>query len=320
MIKACGKINQSLTVRGIHMRKWAHFLLLFFLAAFAALPARGQEPVTFSSMQIALWPEYDRPSVLVIYRIVLADQVSLPTRLSLRIPASAGEPNAVAEIDVAAGGLVNVAYARQVSGDWATLDFTVRSPEIQVEYYDPALDRQDVSRHFEYLWPGDYTIQALSIEIQQPLGASNLRISPSLGAGTPGQDGLTYYLAEIGSVNAGQAFKISLDYDKVSNDLSVIGPEVSIQPSAQIPETVPVEWSKYLPWVLVILAAAVLIGGGVWYWVSGRQKPALKKARQRSRKASTGTSEAAIYCHQCGKRAASEDVFCRSCGTRLRTG
>jgi len=128
-------------------------------------------------MQIALWPEYDRPSVLVIYRIVLADQVSLPTRLSLRIPASAGEPNAVAEIDVAAGGLVNVAYARQVSGDWATLDFTVRSPEIQVEYYDPALDRQDVSRHFEYLWPGDYTIQALSIEIQQPLGASNLRIS-----------------------------------------------------------------------------------------------------------------------------------------------
>ncbi len=299
------------------MRKWALFLL-FFLAAFLAVPVRGQQAVAFSNMQIALWPEYDRPGVLVIYRIVLAKDVSLPTRLSLRIPAAVGEPNAVAEIDVAAGGLVNVAYARQVSGDWAVLDFTARSTEIQIEYYDPAIIRQDISRHFEYLWPGDYSIQALSIEIQQPLGASNLRISPSLGAGTPGQDGLTYYLAEIGAVTAGQAFKISLDYDKVSDDLSVVGPDVNIQPSAEIPENVPVEWSKYLPWGLVILAGALLAGGGLWYWIAGRQKPVLKKVRQRSHKSSAASAGGSVYCHQCGKRAAPEDVFCRSCGTRLR--
>ena len=305
------------------MRKWA-LLLLLLPMLFLAMPVRGQQAVTFDNMQIALWPEYDRPSVLVIYRIVLSADVSLPTRLSLRIPASSGEPNAVAEKDVVTGGLVNVDYTRQLSGAWATIDFTVRSAEVQIEYYDTGIKREDTARHFEYLWPGDYAIQALSIQVQQPLGATNMRISPTLGAGAPGEDGLTYYLADIGAVPVGQTVKISLDYEKASDDLSVIGPDVSVQPSAPIPENVPVEWTQYLPWILGLLGAALLVGGILWYWQSGKQKPTPKKARRRSRAAAGSEAKAAsaqnggVYCHQCGNRAASEDAYCRTCGTRLR--
>jgi hypothetical protein len=260
---------------------------------FLATPVRGQQAVTFNTMQIALWPEYDRPSVLVIYRIVLASDVSLPTRLSLRIPASAGEPNAIAQKDMLSGGLVNVNYTRQLSGAWATIDFTVSTAEVQIEYYDTGIQRENTNRHYEYLWPGDYAIQALSIQVQQPLGATNLRISPTLGPGTPGQDGLTYYLADIGAVPAGQTVEISLDYDKASDDLSVAGPDVSVQPSAPIPENVPVEWTKYLPWVLGILGMALLVGGILWYWQSGKQKPAPKKVHRGPRAAAAHKAAAA---------------------------
>ena len=32
----------------------------------------------------------------------------------------------------------------------------------------------------------------------------------------------------------------------------------------------------------------------------------------------TSTKESSVYCHRCGRRAALSDVFCRSCGTKLR--
>lgn len=70
-------------------------LWLFFF--FLSVPVRAQQGVTFESVQIDLWPEYDRPDMLVVYRFVLAADAQLPTELSLRIPAAAGTPNAASD-------------------------------------------------------------------------------------------------------------------------------------------------------------------------------------------------------------------------------
>ena len=53
------------------MRKW---ILPLFLVISLLLPlaAAAQSPVTFSSLQIQIWPEYDKPGVLVIYQITLS--------------------------------------------------------------------------------------------------------------------------------------------------------------------------------------------------------------------------------------------------------
>lgn len=64
------------------------------IAAMALLPwsAFAQGNLTLSSVEVDLWPEYDQPAVLVIYRVVLPASVVLPADLTLRIPAAAGEP------------------------------------------------------------------------------------------------------------------------------------------------------------------------------------------------------------------------------------
>ena len=113
--------------------------LLLLLCLLIIIPMRvaAQNDLNVSTVEVDLWPEYDRPSMLVIYRITLAPDVTLPAQVSLRIPARVGLPNAVAAKQTD-GSLINTPYDLQESGDWGILEFQATSPELQIEYYDPA--------------------------------------------------------------------------------------------------------------------------------------------------------------------------------------
>ena len=194
---------------------------------------RPKPQFPWTQVEIDLWPEYDNAGVLVIFRLTLSPLTALPTDLSLRIPAAAGEPFAVAGRQ-ADGSLFNIPYTREVSGIWASINFTADVSELQIEYYDPALQIDGQHRQFDFLWPGDYAVGNLSIQIQQPFDASAMLISPSFGAGIVGGDGLTYYNRDVGQLNAGQTIEISLEYDKASNTFSA--QNMPVQPSGEIPE------------------------------------------------------------------------------------
>ena len=304
------------------MRKWV-FSLLIILAVLLPSRVHAQNPLVLKSLQIGIWPEFDRPGVLVIYRVTLSNTTTLPVSVSLRIPINAGEPNAVAARQVD-GSLYNIDNTRQVTGQWAIINFSATTADFQLEYYDPGLTINGNSRHFAYTWPGDYAVTQLSIQVQQPYGATNLQISPSLGTGAVGSDTLTYYTQDIGAVEAGQNFQISLDYQKSSDVLTA--QNLPVTPSAQIPQTTTADLNlkSWLPWVLGIVGAGLIVGGVIWFWQSGRQNSAPKAKRTRSRSRSlqsemnTTDDEAAIYCSQCGNRAQPGDQFCRSCGSPIR--
>lgn len=300
--------------------------LSYLLSAVAALAlvwsaVLAQGTLSLSNLEVDLWPEYDRPSLLIIYRITLAPDVSLPTDLTLRIPAAAGEPNAVAAKQPD-GSLVNIDYERVIKGDWAEISFTATLPELQLEYYDPNLTMDGATRRFEYRWPGDYSVDAMQVQLQQPVGATDLRTSPSLGTPVTGADGLQYSKANIGSLSAGQEFEISVEYQKPTDSLTATS--LQVQPSAPMSVSAS-NWrsqlSAALPWGLLALGVILLFGGAVWYWQSGKRSEASGKPPRRRRKAAPAEQPAPggpVYCHACGKRAGPGDRFCRTCGTRLR--
>jgi hypothetical protein len=304
------------------------FTLLFALAVLLAVvvPAHAQPgALTLSSLEVDLWPEYDQPSVLVIYRIVLPPGVSLPVDLSLRIPAAAGEPSAVAVRQVSTAGtndLFTIPYQRQVDGEWGLISLTATAPELQIEYYDPGLTKDGATRSFAYNWPGDYAVDALSIQVQQPVGATDMQISPASGAGAAGGDGLVYYNKAVGSLPAGETFTISFTYQKESDDLSAANQQVEPSAPLESPAASQLNWRSILPWVLGVAGVSLIVGGGWWYWQSGRGKER-EEPRRRRRAAGTAEAPAAsgaqVYCHQCGTRAGPGDRFCRTCGARLRT-
>jgi hypothetical protein len=300
-------------------------LALLLILGIWAVPfsSHAQDQVSFSALEVDIWPEYDRPGVLIIYRITLSPDITLPVDLALVIPSGAGDPNAVA-VKETGGGLFNLTFNREVNGAWSKISFTATMPDIQVEYYDPNLLKENKHRHFEFSWQGDYAVEALSIQVQQPVGASDMVIKPSLGDGVVGQDGLVYYNSQVGSLTSEQTFTLTLDYEKDSDALSA--ENLEIKPSAPFTKLSVTQhnFMTVLPWILGALGIILICGGTLWYWQSGKGKfgiktpAAKKKPRRMVSTAPVNQEEGYIYCQNCGKRALPNDRFCRVCGTKLR--
>jgi hypothetical protein len=298
--------------------------LILLLAWLIPAGANAQTQTAFASLSVDLWPEFDKPSMLVMYQFTLSPQTKLPAEIRLRIPAAAGVPNAVASCQPD-GSCFNTTYEQQPAGDWSVLVFQATLPDLRVEYYDPQLTKDGTKRNFEYNWPGDYAVESFNIRAQQPVDAENMQVKPGTFSMAVGDDGFTYYSLDAGSVPAGQTVEVVISYDKTTDELS--SSSMRVEPSEPLSSatTGRTSLTSALPFVLGALGLALIIGGGVWYWKSGRQKPQPSRSRRTRRKASPATSagvnaEGNVYCHQCGKRAAPGDRFCRTCGTQLRIG
>ncbi|MBN2385836.1 MAG: hypothetical protein JXB85_02370 [Anaerolineales bacterium] len=288
--------------------------------------AQAQAEVSFSSVVVQLWPEYDQPAMLVIYDFMLSPDMPLPTVLTIRIPAAAGQPFVVAIGPTPATVAdQDVIYETSPAGDWIEVAINIPNGNLAVrlEYYDPDLARDGAARHYLYTWPGDHAATSFHVSFQVPVGATSLQLSPALPDVASGNNQLTYYEGELGPLAAGQTYTLSVDYQKNSNALSISG--ASVQPAAPLDGDTPGRLSlpEILPWVLGILGLLLIIGGVILIgsWQGGkRNRSGRPKHRPSRRAAETEADGGPIYCPQCGKRAQPNDAFCRTCGSRLRRG
>jgi hypothetical protein len=319
------------------MRKYL-IPLLIVLLFLVPQTGRAQDEIQLRMLEINLWPEYDRASMLVIYKIQLPPSTTLPYEVTLSIPSAAGRPYRVAFMGED-GYLYQIDdYGFQMGSEWGTVTFRTPTANIQLEYYDPRLFSNGTDRTYEYLWPGDYSVDSAVIVVQCPLDSSRMQFIPensmsivvqcspdptqfqSLPAGVTrhiGQDNLLYYAYQIGALAKGHTYDFSLNYQKSSNILT--WDKIRVQEKGPLPQSM---WIRGLPWALGVLAL-VLIAGGVWfYWRSGLPQAGERKRRWRKPVPAAGSEasgdESSVYCHRCGRRATPGDVFCRSCGTKLR--
>jgi hypothetical protein len=282
-------------------------LLSLIILSIVPVTASAQEEISLDTLQVDLWPEYDKPEMLVIYRIQLSEDVQLPTTLSFRIPVDAGEPNAVAD-----GELGDTDYERRVEGSWAVITFTTSSLFAQLEYYDPGLTKEGSTRSFTYTWPGDYQVDNLQMSVQQPYDAQSLSIFPAMVSPQLNNDGLMYHSANFGSLSEGQEFELTLEYQKASDALSI-----SLLASREQPDAPVSESPEWLPWAIGVVGIG-LIGFGVYSYTQGAQRKSGYRRTPRVRTRSAGR-KGSVYCHNCGTQSQAEDKFCRDCGVKLRS-
>lgn len=297
-------------------------VLCSFLFSFGQ-PARAQNAIEAESILIEIWPEYDRKDALVIYRILLSAQTALPAQINLRIPREAVQPYNVAYMDVD-NKLYNMQFNTAVDGDWLRVTATSPSQEIHFEYYDPRLARTGTTRLFDYKWPGDLKAKNVTFRVQQPINASNMKITPQQGSPSV-EGGLTYYTTAVGAVEAGTTFTFQMSYTKSDDALTAASQPVTasepIIPSSIGNSGLTGEMN------LVIIGFAlgvVLIAVGLfWYFRTQRREPALASRRRhppayQAQPRANIDSDKTVYCHKCGKRSNPGDAFCRACGTKLR--
>jgi hypothetical protein len=276
------------------------------------------------SLQVSIWPEYDRPAVLVIYRALLRADEPLPARVSLPIPTSAGEPHAVA-IQDSSGNLLSVDFERRVQGAWSTITVETGSPFIWVEYYSDLIVREE-QRTFAFVWPGGMELNTFVYEVQQPIAANNFLVTP-VGAALTKEDGAIYYQGSLFPRDAATDIAISLVYSNPSSNLSIDFMEAGsavIRPEGTQGRTP--SFTVWLPWTLGGLGAFLVLLGIIFYIrlnrgaVITRRKKRRQDAPQMPREGVSEDLDAStVFCHKCGARAAVNDRFCRKCGTRLRS-
>lgn len=298
----------------------------FVLGFFPLTNVVAQADITVDSVRVDIWPEYDRPAALVIYNVTLSPEVSLPASIKLRIPAAAGQPYAVAW-QSADQGLYDLMYQKNTVGEWIEISFSAPAPNLRIEYYDPEIQKTGGKRDFIFNWPGDYTVKNLSVMVQQPVNATNMSLRPDAGSGRKAEDGLTYYTIAAGEVKAGTTFQLTISYEKPDDSLTNPKQFQEAQPVQAVDSSTAgrVTLDQTLPWAVGGAGILLIAGGLFWYWrTNNAGKQAKEKAVRRHERASAVEAEASgsagplAFCHQCGKKASPGDVFCRSCGTRLK--
>ncbi len=287
------------------MRKWLLLSLAGFLFAFPPL-ATAQTGLTLSKLDVQFWPEYDQPSMLVIYDFTVAPDTQLPISVKFHIPL---EANLIATASTQNGQLVTIpVVGSSIDGEWQSFTINVEEKTAyHFEYYEPLTFNGD-QRTFNYLWDGSYAVSEFSIRVLQPVDATSIVTEPVLKP-NEGTDGNTYLESTSFSLPAGKQFQLSLQYQKSTKTL--IRPTSDLQPSSPVDENTPgrIALTNYLPYFLGGLGILLIFGGFVY---------ANKARRRRHASNAQDDSDSEVYCHQCGTRAKASDRFCRVCGSRLR--
>jgi hypothetical protein len=297
------------------MRKWLVFVLLVGLMVFPST-AGAQGGTKLDSLNIELWSEYDKPSMLVINRFVVSQNTPLPASVTLRFPKD--------------GNLYAVALEKNgepfykdfdppvQQGNWQTVTIKVESYDPhRIEYYQP-LTRDGNKREFKYQWFGDYYVKEFSVTIRIPADSTELITSPVLESTATAENGTVKSgIVTKSEMKMGNSFQFDLQYERTSTTLTNPQAASQVQPVETVGENTPGRVSiTNLPWIIGGFGLALIVIALFSYWrstQSGEEKPQRRRHHQNEKE-----SEEPAYCHECGARAHAGDRFCRTCGSRLR--
>ncbi len=295
-----------------------YLLLLFFLPTSLV---KAQTAVSLESLDVELWPDYDREAVLVLLTGTLPAGTALPVTLTVPLPEGA-DFNVAARI-TSDNTMTDQGMTPEVGTNAVT--FALTEQRFRVEYYQPytAADNQ---HSFAFTWQSTMAVDALSVTIQQPIAATNMTVVPSPATVSEGQDGLTYHALAAQSVPTGETYTVQISYRMSSPPQLTESFQQGSDSELPFLDAEPVTGDGF-DWqlLLLVLGGLILVATGVWYVTTLRaaqsRRPAKPRPQRAARQPSTRTSTPAgevNFCHQCGQPLQPEDKFCRTCGTAVK--
>jgi hypothetical protein len=138
------------------------FILLIFFILIPIAPGFAQNPVSvIDALDIEIWPDYDKPSVLVLLTGTLPGDTRLPASVTLPLP-EAARLNAVARIDRKDGNMKDdILSSTDPSG---RLTFITPDLRFRVEYYLPYTVNK-TQRSFDYTWLAAVSVNNFKLRV-----------------------------------------------------------------------------------------------------------------------------------------------------------
>jgi len=179
------------------MRALVRVLVCFVVSFWSiAVPAFGQAAPVIDLVKVSLWPDYDKPEMLVLVEAWLDPGSEMPATVTVPMPTTAGAPHAVAKRG-ADGMLLLAEHLASKEGAWTMVIVKTDQIENRVEYYAPlAMDGEQ--RSYRFVWPGTPSeIRRIEFEILQPQGVSDVIIEPAATREAFDPDGRRYLLGDL---------------------------------------------------------------------------------------------------------------------------
>ena len=276
--------------------------IIVLVALLIALPVAAQSEVLFlNRVQVDVWPDYDRASVLVLVTGELPAGTTVPGSVQFRIPAAAGEPNAVAQI-TDSGDMLNAPFQTQADGDATLVTVETSERNIRVEYYFP-YNRNGDAVEFTYRWLGGVAADEFTVYFQEPTGAAAVATDSGFEDIGIQDDGHRYRRWPVGAVESDDTLAATFGYSA-----PLPSPTTTTLPPLEAPAD---DKSSILPVAIAAIGGALIGVGGGWYFATQRT-PVQRSPRRKTRAAKT------VFCRDCGERLQSDDAFCRQCGAKVR--
>jgi hypothetical protein len=277
-------------------------------------PGGAVTETKINTMEVEIWPEYDDPRVLLIYRGTMPPDQPLPTDFSFIVPSDA-QVHMAGAVDQN-GGHVHALFQERDRGDGTKeIFYRLEHPNFYMEfYYDPLTGAEQ--RQFRYPLVSPFPIADLKVSVQQPLRTSGFGVNPATSNVVRDQKGFSYYIVSFGAVPAGEERSVSVAYRKTDREPSVAGQ----QPGGGVPE----RQRRTMKGILV--GAGILLIGVVGYGLfAASQRKKVRSGRagaHAARPVPAGPTQAggkpSRFCTQCGAGVEKTDKFCSNCGHQVR--
>jgi hypothetical protein len=319
------------------MKRTVHILTLITVLCLAfparqGLMAQGSEATetsgaegqpSLATLEISLWPEFDRPDLLVIYRGLLAEETSLPAPVEISVPADIVAPSAVAYVDET-GQRLNLEYSTRVEGEVRIVSFDLPSLGFQLEYYDALPIEASGRRTYTFDFRADYDVTDLGVEFQVPPTAQNFVLEPPADSVVPDSGGVAYHVVDAGALAQGERMSWTFRYDKDNPDLTLAALEQAQEQTASaLPTTTaPAEGDSSTGVVFFVAFVALVAVGGAAFWLGRRtgnnaapddEAPFPPRKKRPERRIGRDA-----FCHRCGTQLRHDSEFCHKCGARVR--
>lgn len=271
-------------------RRLDRFIALAFLGlALAACGGGGgrsanvdPRALQIGRMKVALMPEYDDASTLVIYDGRFAQAPGYPLKTSFLIPKGAIISDACSLSHE--GQHFCQLYQVKSQGAHDEISLTLPYPNFYLAFHTAERAGSAPQKAIEYVIKASHAVQSMEIDVQQPMRSSAFAVVPPEGARPP-QDsagtslvrGFQHSLYRMENVAYGQEARVQIRYEKTDPSPSVDLKYTSMRP--QQLGSAPYEAqrsAKFLVYVVFGSGALIVAALAAWFFWSRKKRGAGK--------------------------------------------
>lgn len=184
-------------------------LLTLAFSVFPIADGFAKGGLSIGRMRVSIWPEYDDPSVLVIYDGRFSDDSQFPTKTSFFIPKGAVISD-VCSLSPEGQHYCQLYEIAKGDGQRDKVIMSLPFPNFYLSFHTKVLDLTSEMRGIEFSILPNHTIEKMEVDIQQPLRSSTFTIAPGEGQHSE-EKGFNHFKYELENIDKGeeQLFKIS---------------------------------------------------------------------------------------------------------------